>query len=214
MIRQPRWQLSVFLLLCAMAGFAVLSTSVHDESLVRADEKPKAVAAKAEGGWGTLKGRFVYGGPVPQPVKIVVPNKPELAVCKKHPIVDESLVVNAENKGIVNVFVYLRRAPAVHPELLDPPGSPAVLDQKGCTFIPHAQIDPRALDIINVPRAGRVLGESRHVPQEVLNTPDEIKRLEQARTDAQQQQQAIEQMGVGATAAKDNAQAIQTLQGG
>lgn len=140
MIRRQRWQLTTFLLACLATGIAALSFSANDATRARADEKTKAVAAKAEGGWGTLKGRFVYGGPVPQPGKIVVPNKPELAACKKHAILDESLVVNAENKGIANVFVYLRRAPAVHPELLDPPGSPAVLDQKGCTFIPHAQI--------------------------------------------------------------------------
>ena len=47
-----------------------------------------AVAAE----WGTLKGKFVYGGSPPIPAKIDV--NTDVAVCTEHHPVDESLVVD------------------------------------------------------------------------------------------------------------------------
>ncbi|MCH8314222.1 MAG: hypothetical protein IID17_14705 [Nitrospinae bacterium] len=81
-------------------------------------------------------------------------------------------------------------------------------------LIPLAQIDPRALDVLNVPRAGRVLARSRHVVQEALNSPEEIAAMQKARSDAAAETQALEQLTGAAGAAKDNAQALQIIEGG
>ncbi|MEC7566442.1 MAG: hypothetical protein VX738_12240 [Planctomycetota bacterium] len=88
-------------------------------------------------GWGHIKARFVYGGEYQAPSKIQV-NK-DTAVCGKFGLVDESLVVNPENKGIANVIVFYRdRVPAkIHPsynELLD---KPIKVDNRKCRFEPH-----------------------------------------------------------------------------
>lgn len=140
MIRRLRGQAGASLVVLAAMGVVAFVGWGRDASPVWAQEKSAAVAAKAAGGWGALKGRFVYGGPAPKAKQVDVPNKPEFAVCRQHPILDQSLVVNGDNKGIADVFVYLREAPGVHPDLAEPPAEPAVLDQKGCTFLPHAQV--------------------------------------------------------------------------
>ena len=49
--------------------------------------------------WGTLKGKFVYDGTPPAAAKIDVTKDAE--VCGKHPLVDESLVVDAGG-GVAN----------------------------------------------------------------------------------------------------------------
>ena len=61
-------------------------------------------AANAEE-WGDIKGSFVFEGDIPAASKIKVDK--DAAVCGVHNLVDESLVVNAENKGIANVILYL-----------------------------------------------------------------------------------------------------------
>ena len=81
-------------------------------------------------------------------------------------------------------------------------------------IIPLAQIDPRALDILNVPRAGRVLAKSRHVPQEALNTLEEIADMQAARDEAAAQERQTEQMVAASGAAKNSAQALTLLEGG
>jgi hypothetical protein len=50
-------------------------------------------------------------------------------------IPDQSLVVNQENNGVENVFVYLRTKPKGYKG--KPPEDPIVFDQKYCVFLPH-----------------------------------------------------------------------------
>src|SRR5215472_17171016 len=70
-------------------------------------------AAKATG-WGTIKGRFVYESTPPTPAAIAVTKDPE--VCGKHPLNNESLLVDSDG-GIANVVVYARdRKIEVHPD--------------------------------------------------------------------------------------------------
>ena len=88
------------------------------------------------GEWGTLTGRFVYDGEPPQP-QIIVPNK-DVAVCGKEKIIDERLVVNEENRGIVDILIYLRKKPSrisVEQEALFQ--QPVTLDNIGCRYEPH-----------------------------------------------------------------------------
>jgi hypothetical protein len=100
-----------------------------------------AAAVKAEG-WGTLKGRVVFGGDPPQrPVlqdKGKAVKDPE--VCAKDaPILSERLVVDSGTKGVKNVFVYLGRPTSVNEDAKKAAAaSKVVFDQKGCVFFPHS----------------------------------------------------------------------------
>jgi hypothetical protein len=68
--------------------------------------------------------------------------KPEdRAVCAAKPILNESLEVNATNKGLANAIIFLDKRPAnIKPELAKPPTEPVLFDQKGCVFKPHVLV--------------------------------------------------------------------------
>jgi hypothetical protein len=109
----------------------------------KSEAAPKSDGGAAAEGWGTLTGKVVFGGDIPEPrvlVKEGDPNAKDPEVCAKHNVVSEELIVNPDNKGIKNVFVYLRRPPRIAPDLAQVPTDPVVLDQKDCAFIPHALI--------------------------------------------------------------------------
>ena len=100
-----------------------------------------AAGARAEE-WGSVKGRFVWGGEVRNP-KVLISrgdaNAKDLAICAADTLYSNDLVVDPKTKGIQNIFVYLRDRPvAVHagpsPEKL-----PELTQYvKGCRFEPHA----------------------------------------------------------------------------
>jgi hypothetical protein len=89
--------------------------------------------------WGNLSGTFLFKG-TPSAPKKITPNKDE-AVCGKHELVDESLVVNKDNKGIANVVVFLADTgkPKIHPDYDKPELAKAEvkLDNENCRFEPH-----------------------------------------------------------------------------
>ncbi|MGE3317054.1 MAG: hypothetical protein AB7O26_18210 [Planctomycetaceae bacterium] len=96
-------------------------------------------ALKLQGEWGTLSGRFIYDGPIPEPVPISV-NKDE-EYCSKDKPYDESLIVNKENSGIANVVVRLEvktgdKIP-VHDSYRESATARVPLDNKSCRFVPH-----------------------------------------------------------------------------
>jgi len=86
--------------------------------------------------WGTLKGRIVFTGEVPQPEPLEIRRDED--VCGQHNLTDASLIVNKENKGLQNVVVWLSTKDKiqVHPSLQAPP-KPAMLDNKNCRFEPR-----------------------------------------------------------------------------
>jgi hypothetical protein len=93
--------------------------------------------------WGNLSGTFVYDGTPPAANPLVV-TKDE-AVCGKHKLVDEQLVVNPSNKGIANivVFMYLTRndpKPAVHPDYAAAAGAEVHMDNQNCRFEPRVAL--------------------------------------------------------------------------
>lgn len=95
--------------------------------------------ARAEG-WGNIKGQFVLDGEVPPPKLLVKkgdPNVKDAACCAKQDVPSDELVVDPVTKGIQHIFVYLRRAPAIHPDLAEPKEKEVVFDQVGCRFVPH-----------------------------------------------------------------------------
>nr|WP_231612008.1 methylamine utilization protein [Novipirellula galeiformis] len=85
---------------------------------------------------GDLKIRFEYGGSAAEPAELVV-NK-DVAFCGKHPIQNERLLVNKENKGIQNVLVYVYTGRGGS-KIDDVPAKKAthVLANDACRFEPH-----------------------------------------------------------------------------
>lgn len=92
--------------------------------------------------WGTLKGRFVVDGSMPEPPPVSVSGQ-DAAVCGKHKLVKEDVVVNSQGE-LANVLVYVRenkdKKIDVNPEYEKTAKDPAVLDNKGCRFEPHVLV--------------------------------------------------------------------------
>lgn len=93
--------------------------------------------------WGSVTGKVVIEGEIPDLPLLVTKGDASVkdAVCRRHDVHDDSLLVDEETKGIANVFVFLPRAPAdVHPDLQQSEEPELVFDQKGCQFKPHAMV--------------------------------------------------------------------------
>ena len=99
-------------------------------------------ASVEPGGWGTLKGRFVYDGSPPSSIKLT-PTK-DLIVCGKHELFNESLIVNPENKGIQNVvvFLYTKKGQTlpIHDTFTSTANDKVTLDNEFCRFNNHITV--------------------------------------------------------------------------
>ena len=88
--------------------------------------------------WGSLAGRFLFDGDAPEQKPVNVTKDVEF--CTKHTPLDEAVVVG-EDGGLQNVVVYLYLGRGdsvdVHPDYEASAEEPAVLDNKGCAFVPH-----------------------------------------------------------------------------
>jgi plastocyanin len=89
--------------------------------------------------WGDLEGQFIYKGTPPTP-KVIVPDKDQ-AVCGKHKLFEEDVVVDKATGGISGICVYLFTTPTtkidIHPDLAKPPSEGVLVDNKNCRFEPH-----------------------------------------------------------------------------
>lgn len=100
---------------------------------------PASTGATAEG-WGTLKGRVVFGGDAPA-AKVLIeqgkaPKDPQ--VCSTSPIMSERLSVNPENKGVRYAIVYIPKPTRVNPDAEKAALQANVeFDQEKCVFVPH-----------------------------------------------------------------------------
>jgi plastocyanin len=97
-------------------------------------------AAFAADEYGSVTGQFVIDGEVPESKLIVEKGDTtvkDAAVCAANDLEDETLVVDPATKGIANIFVYMRKAKKVHPDLKKSKEKTVVFDQKGCRFIPR-----------------------------------------------------------------------------
>jgi len=109
--------------------------------------------------WGTLKGRIVFGGEqIPQPVQINV-DKDQAACLANGPLFSEELVVNAKNRGVRWVFVWLIPDPGngplkIHPSLVQVKDKQVTIDQPCCQFIPHALALRQGQDLVAKNSAG------------------------------------------------------------
>lgn len=112
-----------------------------DDSTAR--ESPfRLVADQSEdapsGNWGTLRGRFLFGGEAPKPEAIVVTKDADY--CGQHNVVDQSLVVSQDSE-VANVFVYIYvprgQKLEVHESYSETAEDEVVLDNSKCMFEPH-----------------------------------------------------------------------------
>ena len=88
--------------------------------------------------FGSVEGQFLLDGEIPRPQLIA---KGGVPMCTPKDIEDESLVVNPKNKGIANIFIYLRKAPAsIDPSLKESRSKEVVFDNNGCRYVPHAVV--------------------------------------------------------------------------
>jgi plastocyanin len=95
-------------------------------------------------GWGSLHGQFVFDGKAPVPGTIEPTKDPQY--CGKFKLIDEEILVNAENGGIANIVTWLyvapaeARKPAIHPDLQKLTTEKVKVDNKECRFAPHVSI--------------------------------------------------------------------------
>jgi len=101
----------------AQAALGQTSSTGTLVGVITVDGKPAALAPKVKKGDMSAK---------------------DAAICAANDVPDESLVVGAKG-GLANVFVYLQAAPTGH-KADAPPKEPAVFDQMGCRFLPHAMV--------------------------------------------------------------------------
>ncbi len=111
--------------------------------------------AKQAGKTGTIKGQVVFAGSsIPEPKQLNV-TKDQQHCLGKGPIVSEEWVINKNNKGIKNVFVWLTTtsggSPPVPANLKTPKQKVVELDQPTCAFVPHALAmrEGQTLDVKN-----------------------------------------------------------------
>jgi hypothetical protein len=90
--------------------------------------------------WGAIKGRFVFDGPPPKLIPLVVA-KDQFCI-DKHPA-NESVLVG-DDGSLANVVVYIRLGRRdkidVHPDFKAKLTEPVVLDNQGCHFVPHVTL--------------------------------------------------------------------------
>lgn len=93
--------------------------------------------------WGSFSGEIVLEGDIPTLKPKVTKGDPaakDPAVCAAEDIPDYTLTIDPATKGIADVFIYIRRPTAVHPDRAPVPKEELVVDQKHCRFIPHTLI--------------------------------------------------------------------------
>lgn len=107
-----------------------------------------APAARAQQGWGDIKGRVVWGPkdlPEQTPIAAVNNNADKNHCLAKGPVLNEEWVVNSKNRGLRWTFVWLIDSDGnwmtplpIHPDLKEAPQKAIEIDQPNCAFIPHA----------------------------------------------------------------------------
>ncbi|MBS0265601.1 MAG: hypothetical protein JSS02_26950 [Planctomycetes bacterium] len=141
----------------AVLGLAAtcLLSGCPEQATVTVTVKPVAGASQAGGsdtateavaaaGYGSVSGTITFDGDVKALPPLVGESDikaEDRAVCAAQPIPNESLQVNAANKGLANCVIFLEKRPAnIKAELAKPPTEPVIFDQKGCVFLPHVLV--------------------------------------------------------------------------
>lgn len=115
---------------------SAVSLSEGGESDVPAAARPDKKAASSERSepqWGSLAGRFVFEGALPQAREA----ETEAGARGKHKIRDESLVIDPNGRGIKNVVVFARKVSRIHEGQAELRKEGVTLDQRESRFQPH-----------------------------------------------------------------------------
>ncbi|HEU5118754.1 MAG TPA: carboxypeptidase regulatory-like domain-containing protein [Isosphaeraceae bacterium] len=119
------------------------------------EPEPTPAASAEAKGWGTLRGRVTFAGDPPKPRILVGKGEQDVkdaAICSQEEILDQSLVVDPETRGVRWALVYIPKPSAVNPEAESSAlAEPVEFDQKGCVFSPH---------VLAVMKGNRVLVKS------------------------------------------------------
>jgi plastocyanin len=83
---------------------------------------------------GDIRGTILFEGGAPKPIPLSMKADQACSVQHKQPVNSEEVVVN-QNGTLKNVFVYVKDG--LGATKFDPPAGKAVLDQKGCVYLPH-----------------------------------------------------------------------------
>jgi hypothetical protein len=102
-------------------------------------------AAEGKGEWGTIKGQVVWSEKTPPKIEEVKVDKDQDHCLKNGPLTKDEFVVNKDNLGVRNVFVWLIPSDPtkksdmipIHPDLKTVKLKEAVMDQPCCQFVPH-----------------------------------------------------------------------------
>lgn len=127
-------------LAAAGSAAALLTAGFLSSPTPSAEAAPPVVtpAPASQAGFGTIKGRLVYGGANAPALPVVkVENQP---FCQDQKLVDRALQVDSKSKGVAHAFAYLPAPKGKNPEaekaLLKK--TPRVdIDNKDCEFVPR-----------------------------------------------------------------------------
>jgi hypothetical protein len=92
--------------------------------------------------WGNLTMRFVYDGAVAAAKPIEAAAGPAAVGCGKGPFIEERLLVDAKDKGVANVCVWLLRSegdkpPPIHESYVKTAKDKVTMTNKNCRFEPR-----------------------------------------------------------------------------
>jgi hypothetical protein len=84
---------------------------------------------------GTITGKISLDGTPPAAKPVEMSSKPEcMQAHGGNPPLADNLIVGAD-KGLKDCFVYIKKG--LESYKFEPPADPAVIDQKGCMYVPH-----------------------------------------------------------------------------
>ncbi len=120
-----------------LSGPGVLTIAILATVSIQISAAQPETSGFVKGGWGTLTGRIIFDGVVPETRPLEITRDQE--VCGQHSLKDESLMVHSENQGIRYVAVWLdvRETVPVHPDLQKLPEELPLLDNRNCRFEPR-----------------------------------------------------------------------------
>ncbi|HEX6183947.1 MAG TPA: hypothetical protein VFZ44_08730, partial [Pyrinomonadaceae bacterium] len=139
---RARFLVALFAALCLLAAAAACSRSNDDEEDAADGGDSTDVASltpyKPSGQEGSIAGTVSFAGGTPAKKPISMDADPVCASSNPDPHA-EDLVINGDK--LQNVFVYIKDGTAAGKNItgysFTPPAQPAVLDQKGCQYVPH-----------------------------------------------------------------------------
>ncbi len=140
---RARFLVALFAALCLLAFAVSCSKSSDDEEDAEGGGDDSAEVAsltpyKPSGQEGSITGIVNFTGAAPAPKGISMDADPVCASASPDAHA-EDIVVNGDK--LQNVFVYIREGKVGDKSFagykFDPPAQPAVLDQRGCKYVPH-----------------------------------------------------------------------------